>query len=957
MVERDPLPTYVALDLETTGLNPDQDTIIEIGAVKFQRRQVLETFQTLVNPYRELSPFIKRLTGIAQKNVDRAPPFASVAGELQNFIGSFPIVGHHVSFDMGFLSSHGVQLNNEVYDTWDLASILLPYYSSYSLSRLAGALQVEHTRPHRALPDAQAARGVFTNFLERADSLEPEVAGYIHLLSSRARLTVRHLFEGPPLRSQPRASGLRVTGLDLEALANRLGRAGRSLRPSDSMAPVDEPEMATYLAQGGVFSQSFPGFEHRPQQVEMMTAVASAINCGEHLIVEGGTGVGKSLAYLLPAILHALKTGSRVVVSTNTINLQEQLLKKDIPALVAVLEEEGIIPKGEFRAAPLKGRGNYLCMRRWNQLARGETLSTDEALLLSKTLVWLQDSKTGDRGEINLSGKVAAAWGRISADEGGQCPVVRGEGFCFLRTARDRAEGAHMVVVNHALLLSDLALGGGLLPEYKYLIIDEAHHLEEEATRQLGSQVSQTWLSEALDRLGRLLSEVRVLLRGSSLSGIQVQRGEELTAELETLWLKRMKEAWDRMWALADRFLSDHENEAGERSQLRVTSSTKAQPGWSDLEIAWENVDVSLGDGIKQAERLYRLLGTFSTDFPVDTDNLLMELSAWQEEAQQLQDRLRAVMVAPVGEQRVDWLARVQARRSDAYGRSNTVAHFSAPLDVGPELEKRLFSRKSSVILTGATLSTLGNFDYMRERTGLAEGKELLVGSPFNYQRGVLLLAPEDIPTPDAWGYQQAMENVLVALAEALGGRTLALFTSHSALKGVATAIRSRLDANRIRVLAQGVDGTPAQILQGFNEDPRGIILGTSSFWEGIDLAGGVLKSVVVARLPFHVPTEPIFAARSVQYEDSFHEYALPQAILRYRQGIGRLIRSSQDKGTIVVLDRRIISRSYGKSFLNSMPSCTVKLVPLSAIASYAADWVEVGDMSANGGPRRTSDP
>jgi DNA polymerase-3 subunit epsilon/ATP-dependent DNA helicase DinG len=659
--------------------------------------------------------------------------------------------------------------------------------------------------------------------------------------------------------------------------------------------------------------------------------------------------VGKSLAYLLPLVLYSLKHGVRVVVSTNTINLQEQLLQKDIPALVGVLEEKGIIPKGEFRAVPLKGRANYLCLRRWNQLAHGESLSRDEARLLSKALVWLRDTGTGDRNEINLSGKDAATWSRISAGEKGMCPGMRGEGSCFLRTARDRAEGAHMIVVNHALLLSDLALGGGLLPEYQHLVIDEAHHLEEEATRQLGFQVSQNMLGEEMDALRRLLAEVRLLFRSSSMSSIQMQRGEEMVTEVDTQWSRRMRDSWERLWNVAETFLSQQSEADGDQFQLRITRSTRAQPGWSDIEIAWENVELALTDGTRQVGRLCRYLEASSLNPSADQDATILDLTAWQEGVEQLQERLKTLLAAPAEDRRIDWMARVQEGRGDSSSRSSYIVLHSAPLNVGPELVERLFSRKSSVVLTSATLSTSarvepdrkGNFDYIRERVGLEDSAELLVGSPFNYSRAALLLIPEDMPLPDAWGYQQAMETVLLGLVKALEGHTLVLYTSHAALRGAARAVRGPLEGEGIRVLAQGIDGSPRQILHSFSENPKSVILGTSSFWEGVDVSGGMLKALVLARLPFHVPSDPIFAARSAQYEDPFFQYALPQAVLRFRQGIGRLIRSSQDRGNIVVLDKRIIARTYGKTFLNSIPPCTVKLGPLSSIPGYAAEWIE----------------
>jgi DNA polymerase-3 subunit epsilon/ATP-dependent DNA helicase DinG len=277
--------------------------------------------------------------------------------------------------------------------------------------------------------------------------------------------------------------------------------------------------------------------------------------------------------------------------------------------------------------------------------------------------------------------------------------------------------------------------------------------------------------------------------------------------------------------------------------------------------------------------------------------------------------------------------------RGGSEGRYDIVLH-SAPLNVGVDLDEQLFSKKRSVVLTSATLGSQGTLDYMRDRVGLQESEELMVGSPFDYKRAAVILIPKDIPAPTGPGFQPAADRLVVGLARELEGRMLVLFTSHAALRATAKGVRSQLEAEGIRVLAQGVDGSARQIVQEFGDSPSSVILGTSSLWEGVDLAGGILKAVVIGRLPFHVPTDPIFAARSGQYEDGFREYALPQAVLRLRQGIGRLIRGSQDRGVIVVLDNRIISRAYGRAFLESMPACTVKQGPMSSIPEYAGRWV-----------------
>ncbi len=289
------------------------------------------------------------------------------------------------------------------------------------------------------------------------------------------------------------------------------------------------------------------------------------------------------------------------------------------------------------------------------------------------------------------------------------------------------------------------------------------------------------------------------------------------------------------------------------------------------------------------------------------------------------------VLVSPE-EQQVYWASQE--------GSGDSLALHSAPLDVSPLLKEKLFGQKESVVLTSATLATAGGFAYLRQRLGLEEADELQVGSPFDYKQAALLMVPSDMPSPDSPHYQPAVQSLLLELALTLDGHTLALFTSHSALQSARRGIRDALHSRGIRVLAQGVDGNPRQLMEAFAQEPRAVLLGTSSFWEGVDLAGSLLRALVIARLPFDVPTEPVFAARSAQYEEPFRQYALPQAILRFRQGFGRLIRGKEDRGVVLVLDGRIISRGYGAMFLRSIPHCTMKKVSWNAVARLALEWV-----------------
>ena len=922
----------VALDLETTGLDSDRHQILEIGAVRFRGDEVIETYQTLVNPGVPIPEFIQRLTHITPQQVKRAPFFSSVASEVEEFLGADPIIGHNIQFDIGFLANNGVPLSNPSYDTWDLASVFLPASRQYSLKYLSTFFQVEHNDAHRALADAMATKNVYIKLLRLAAEQDAGILGYLSNLAARSRWSISGLLAGLGIEGETRKSIVGLTGLDLEQLSARLSTPEKR-RADPKLADLSEDTVSKLLSVNGPFSKAFSGFEHRPEQEQMLASVTRAMYRSEHLVVEGGTGVGKSMSYLLPSALFALSKGQRVVISTNTINLQEQLMNKDIPALTGVLEESGLVEEGVLKAALLKGRSNYLCLRRWNHLARNESPTIDDARLLSKTSIWMQETVNGDRSEINLSGRDFNSWGQISAGEKGFCPGLRDGSPCFLRAARERAEQAHIVVVNHALLLSDLARGGGLIPEYQHLVIDEAHNLEDEATKQLGFSVSQDKLDEVWEPQVRLLTQVRQAIAAEGFASSVRNDAETLVSRVESESTKTYQ-IWSRLWTEIERFQANQRDSENRGSQMLITKNTRNSQSWDELHLAWENIDIGLQQAAQSVGKLHRFLD--STKLPAATDQpaLIMETSSLMDEVEKLRMNCNAILGNPV-EDDIHWISNDQVR-----GRS-TVSINSAPLDISSTLASDLFQHKDSVVLTSATLSTEGNFNYFKSRVGIGvDSEELLVGSPFDYQKAALLLIPEDMPAPNSDRYVDAVVRVLTDLGTGMKGRTMALFTSYSALRAVAQRLRAPLMAEGVQVLAQSVDGSAQQLMTRFAEEPDSVLLGTASFWEGVDMPPGLLKALVLARLPFQVPTDPVVRARSEQYEEPFSQFSVPQAVLRFRQGFGRLIRNKEDKGTILIMDNRITAKGYGSSFMRSIPPCTMQPSSLSTAGKLATQWI-----------------
>jgi len=930
-----PLPpgdeVVVAVDLETTGVDPRRDRIIEIGAVKFRGGSELATFSTLVNPKLRLSSFITGLTGIRQADVDAAPEFPAVLPEFRRFLGDCSMVAHNAPFDASFMRRQGVPPQGRVYDTHDLAHVVLPEGPNYGLQDLAARFSIGHDNPHRALSDALATWDLFLLLMDRLRTFDAGVLEQLARLGRDDEWTVGTLAARvtAALPTERRRSLVGPLGVDLPELTKRLRPAlasGHSDEPRFELQETGPQAVGRLFHSGAALEALLPGFEHRQQQVEMAAAVASAIEDGKHLIVEAGTGVGKSLAYLMPAALHALAGGGPVIVSTNTINLQEQLVQKDIPVVEGLLESLGM-PPGALRVAQLKGRANYLCYRRWAHAQANPAQDAREARVMGKCLVWLQETGTGDRGEISLQ-RDGGIFARMSAQGAATCPPT--EGPCFLRKARTDAHRADIVVVNHSLVLSDLAMGGGLLPAHDALVIDEAHHLEATATRHLGLELyQQQFLSslQALDGGRGLIADL----------GRSAREGARAPAALDPL-ANRVEHALSdaakavdvagRFYDVLSEALSGMLTSQSGVNELRLTQAVRGQPVWSQVEISWENLDLALASLLTSMRNLETEAERGGEGEALEAS--LINVSAAVDTLTEARASLRQCIPEPDPDM-VYWAT---LRRND-----RSVALHGAPLAIGPALREELFEQERCVVMTGGTLTSDGGFERIRAAVGLEESRELALGSPFDYGEAALVAIPEDISEPGGHGYARAVAKAITDVALAVRDRVLVLFTSYSALENARAAIRDDLSAAGIRVVAQGTGGPPRRVMRALAENPRTVALGTSSLWEGVDLEEGSIKALIMARLPFNVPTEPIFAARSELYEDGFGEYAVPEAALRFRQGFGRLIRARTDRGSFVILDRRVISKGYGKRFLSALPECTFRTVTLETLGKTLTDW------------------
>ena len=926
---------FVCIDLETTGLNSHSDAIIEVGAVKFRGGEIQERYQTFVNPGRQIPTFIQQLTSISPAQIERAPVFGQVAGQFAAFVGDLPIVGHNIAFDLSFLDSHGLPLTNRSYNTWDLASIFLPTLPEYNLGALAKHLGLDHSQAHRATADAETTALVFHRLLELGASHPAAKVAFIARAARSANAPIAELLEGLLPHARGANSGaaspgpVGLNGLNLESLSNRLSDDSGDQPGKAVLRELTEQQVEELLAPHGVFAQSFPGFENRPQQAEMLKAVTRAIYQGRKLIVEGGTGIGKSIAYLLPSVLYAASHGQRIVISTNTINLQEQLINKDIPAVIGILEDAGIIQADAVKYAQLKGRSNYICLRRWSNLGGSDNLTEDEARVLGKTAVWLDDTENGDRTHLNLGSSDFRAWSRVCADNQGVCQSFRGGAPCFLRQARRQAESAHILVVNHALLLADLAVGGTILQDYQRLIIDEAHHLEEEASRQLGFEIAEDDLPQEMDGVYRFMRFLTAAANHLPENDDGARARGALTNA--TAACNQTLQGWQQLWNAATRLYQTANRGDNDRQPLSLDQSVRQTREWGTAALEWESLSTFFAECVSRLADVLRVVE--QGQISLENDDAIAELSSSIEDISQLNERLGSIF-GRYDEEQIQWIDLV---------RRNLTFH-STPLSIGPILEEKLFREKEAVVLTSATLATDSNFGFLRQRVGFPEDTdELLVDSPFNYRRNTLLLVPDDLPDPRRGAeHSRGTADVIVNMALALDGHLLALFTSHSALRDASFHVRGRLRAEGITVLAQGIDGTPRQLIDRLHADPRSVLLGTASFWEGVDMESGVLRALLLCRLPFPVPTDPIIKARGNLCNNPFNDFQVPNAVLRFRQGFGRLIRSKTDRGAVVILDRRIQTANYGDRFLNALPPCSIERSSVSTVGDQAARWLQL---------------
>ena len=942
----------VVVDTETTGLSFNHDELIQIAAARLEQGTIAERFSTFVNPGKDIPDDIVHLTGITQDDVADAPSPEEALARLVEFVGPDAImVAHNAEFDRTFTTRHpaGYPLLDLLWiDTLELARIALPRLKGHRLIDLVHAFETP-VSTHRADADVEATCAIYRILLAAVDAMPKDLTNHIGGLAPEDRWSTGTVFAESARRAQGESAAFSLKDLRKRrkrTIAQSSKRDAEALAcdPACTMAFPDAAEIADAFEPGGLVSMMYGRFEKRAEQEQMSQAVLEAFSTSQNLAVEAGTGVGKSMAYLLPAALIAKRNGITVGVATKTNALLDQLVFHELPLVSEALD--GI------EVAALKGFSHYPCLRKIEHLVlegaltknvQGKEVSTAPAL--AALLSFIEQTEFDDIDSLKIDFRALPRWSMTTSSFDclrRKCPYYGS--MCFVHGARRLAEDADIVVTNHSLMFCDLKADRSLLPPIRHWVIDEAHGAEAEARKAFSVEIDTESLARLQNRIGADEASKNVLVRAQRLASLM---GDGGGAEL-------LRGLAGKAISLGRSFKETSQEFVDHIDDLLFFEGGRFNKDYDTIEL-WLNDDV-------RSSSVYSGLAEFNRASVDDAEKLIracQDIVGFLEDYEQVADLQREIASVALSlkeyaqtseilfgaPQKRYVYAATLCRKSERKGnrKGNRKVERKPEklqalvLDVGDELNERLYASTHSVVFTSATLAVGESFESFEQAVGLNRGEDsrattLQLASSYAFDEHMVVYVPSDIPEPNDPAYLPALQELLVRVHLALQGSALTLFTNRKEMESCFDAVYPALKQHDLRLVCQKWGVSVKGLRDDFLSDESLSLFALKSFWEGFDAPGDTLRSVIIPKLPFAKPTDPLSCERGTLDASAWAHFVLPAAVIETKQAVGRLIRSAEDSGVVLLCDHRLVSRHYGKAFLKSLPSHDVRVLTSSQI-------------------------
>ncbi|MCM3637667.1 ATP-dependent DNA helicase DinG [Sporosarcina luteola] len=917
--------TYAVVDLETTGHSPSRgDRIIQIAIVFIENGTITRQYARFVNPEREIPPFIQQLTAITDKEVLSAPSFEEIAQDVSDMLQGTVFVAHNTDFDLSFLQSEFKRCNvagwsGKKIDTVELSKILFPSSSSYRLQDLAEDLDIELPAAHRADDDAKATANLLLTALSKLRTLPEETLNLLHRRSFSLRSDISTLIYETLKHVRTSTGGRKLPLFRGIPYNNPENPAG--VLSARCTYPKKEEEKVDLLKKG------YPFFEYRKSQLSFMDSIWETLSTHSEIVVEVPTGVGKTVGYLLPAAIYSLLTGKPVVISTFTNHLVDKILEDEVKRIQKILDIK-------CTATVLKGKEQYISLGKFEELLRITDESYDETFTIMQILVWLTDTETGDVNELNVSGggqlfvdRIRKRNNWLKADE---------RSADYHQRMKDACSLSNLIITNHSMLLSDSNREQKIFQDFSGLIIDEAHqfiHTAANSNETVFSYMNWKYVMGQLgsDAVGQLLHQIMKLHRKYGNYGNQVF--EKLAFSYE-----QFTTIFDDVAAL----LSKHRPQVkGSQQGKRVVFGLEELVGNDPL---FSKMAEKMNDYIEVVEIISSRLEVHIERMSPKEQAFLSEWEYWVRELKIKAGEWVEIFLDDEKENFTIWIEK------DKRSLPGSLTVVKSPVEgsaITKEFMQGLKDEEIGIIWTSATMTINQDERFVSRQLGIAESVPVLTfDAPAHFYDNAGIFIVDDMPSiqhVSQSDYIEAVADAVVQTVFATGGRLFVLFTSQDMLRKTYELILESELLKDYALIAQGVSsGSRMKLLKSFRQFEKSILFGTNSFWEGVDVPGEALSAVIIVRLPFSSPDEVVFKARAAKLaaggSNPFTDLSLPEAILRFRQGFGRLIRSSGDRGFFIILDRRIYTKSYGKRFLNALPSVPVHKVSLEHMVNELED-------------------